>query len=1578
MMIKFCKNNYKFNIFAKIGKRVGAFLLALAIVCSVFSLYSLTDSYASDDSEDSAALSSSGSAGVKTPSNKAFLLKITTGSVTTDQIQYFCIKYTDNTGTVRCHYLYPDRTNYLAGLSRVCGYVSANSVKSKLSFLTNDTGSFDSGFGIGFDSYESEAEPLKALSTTYFYFETNYQFVSLLGISFFGRYKENGSNEISLQDVSLYLVDTLYDVDFCGNFSNDYYIDFSGKSLMKTTFERTLSWSQSDTLFDFGSLLYADNKPVDMGRQYYSAEYYTASSVKSLRENDNSVTLTFKIDISDVYGGGAEFLNSSVRTDGKHDTFFSGWFREALVLDIQYTDDSGIIRSVDVPVLLSSLYKAINGDGDVTAKSVVSGLMQQGESLVFDVLMPNTSDPSSAVFTLKYGRELAKETLGFSFGKGSQKLASTEPDRLNIDGVTVYNTSEVSYSASVSNGFIKPEISGTPILYYTSYGDSGLEIGEGTTFEIPFSTYSGTEVISKSSAKNRFAITLKTDTPVAAATTDGISVVIHYKSVSGDEKDTDIISVKDSVNEYYGYWPTGSGKAADFGYATGTASGGELTFITTIYDIDTFLGMTFTLDQGATDDWQCAAIKIVELKSIGKREATWESVNVNGVFSDRSFTRTNQGTNISPTLNGAFLVTAGESTYVEFESGGASIDDNDINWNDYKYEMSYSDTLQNLGFTKSRATYNVEVEVAGDIVNGTVNEDCGSKNQFYFKLVFENGSSAYVLANQQLTSDGFTSGVTHVFTITTNNDMGNLTAIKILPDNQNEDTDVFDKLKINKIVVTKQGTQGLCLSWQIDINDWITIDYQDTGAKDSARGQTGKTENELAETYRVTSTGYSLNLMVAIETIEYVDKPFEGRISAEIDYINSSNYLVTKKIDDVTALIYDYIGFGSETTTYTPVNGNASFEATAIDRSLVYAANHTDRFFISLTDVTQIVRIKLTVKSTTAGRWKIGGVSVYRVISKGNKILNDNNEYQYSGEVELICQSNKDTPYDTQYIASGVAVPCTITFGDNKIDVDLSSSWISSVSYVPQSDDDTINIYAYMTSKAKNIGSYKLKAETVYSLSDQSTRRTVAVLSPDTSKNMFYAKDIKVSGLRQLVKMGLKVDSLDSQYAPCDYVIVEHLRSGVVINTYFLDFNGYSTDTSSMYFYVSPGTDDVNVKERQILTFMATGDSVGSKISADLSDLAICINYTSANDPTGAVLTSPNLFLSDLGISSIGPGDVISITFDQKYVKDITGITFVATGSVSGSIKVKAARVTKEYENDSGEYDISDVYCFGSEMVDYITYSPRYMTVTATTSGGISIPAGTKKSVGLLTLTFNTKEGSTALASSASVRLKIGYYDDYNVTKELNISDISNYIVSGGTGSGESMTVKLLVSGISSLRFIEIEPYANGTGTADWTLESVSALLSVSDSGVAIERLLNKTISEDSPETIGFGNVKIQVVSYVSKTGSDSKERRGYSSASDVSEGILLELGNIIEFVPTVEGSVSDITVKCNSIAVTADGKTVTGDVTNSVLTIDYKDGAVSGFEFNPVQAGDYRIIVSSNEISSVRVEISISVVSGS
>ena len=118
------------------------------------------------------------------------------------------------------------------------------------------------------------------------------------------------------------------------------------------------------------------------------------------------------------------------------------------------------------------------------------------------------------------------------------------------------------------------------------------------------------------------------------------------------------------------------------------------------------------------------------------------------------------------------------------------------------------------------------------------------------------------MANQQITSDGFRSGYTETFTISTNQNYGELKGIRIIPEDVTSDSEPFDKLQVDRVTVSEHNNGGCYISWIIDNIGWIEIDYSDELESVTPRGQRARTAAELSKLYKVSYKERMLNLHV--------------------------------------------------------------------------------------------------------------------------------------------------------------------------------------------------------------------------------------------------------------------------------------------------------------------------------------------------------------------------------------------------------------------------------------------------------------------------------------------------------------------------------------------------------------------------------------------------------------------------------------------------------------------------------------------------------------------------------------------
>ena len=187
-------------------------------------------------------------------------------------------------------------------------------------------------------------------------------------------------------------------------------------------------------------------------------------------------------------------------------------------------------------------------------------------------------------------------------------------------------------------------------------------------------------------------------------------------------------------------------------------------------------------------------------------------------------------------------------------------DDELYDWDKISQSMTKKESGLGLDFAKVRREYAVVASVAST----GANEECGSKEKFYFQLLFENGSSGVVLANTQLPADGFRTGTDEVFFIRTNRDYGELQSVRIIPMPVGEGT--FDKLKLDNITVSETDATGISEKWMIEDIGWIGSEGADYNAESEKED---RTIADISNVYGVTGQGTTVNLLVCLATTDF-------------------------------------------------------------------------------------------------------------------------------------------------------------------------------------------------------------------------------------------------------------------------------------------------------------------------------------------------------------------------------------------------------------------------------------------------------------------------------------------------------------------------------------------------------------------------------------------------------------------------------------------------------------------------------------------------------------------------------------
>ena len=1532
-----------------------------------------------------------------------YLLQVSTGTSAGDNVIGFKITY-KNSRNKNCYseIIFPNLAKKQA--YQTAADVGYNFMSAKQQY--SEVELYDES------SLSGDGEALQSGQFDQLLVDLPYSLSELVSITVFCDYNQGGNNTWSCQSMAFYYVDTIYGLDAAGYIGQDYYMVFDGRLIAKTSEGMNLTTSGKPQAFTFSfdaSDKYKLDKTFDDGTIDYSA--------------DDSYAI-FEMDISDVYGAGLEYLETFSYTGCTVEDIIHS---EALNLTLTYTDICGAELKVKVPLVTSyylSLRIAYGTNDSAIEKSKTIGIFQQGDTIALRLFLPGyvAAKKCSIAFT-DNSSEFSYAFPGTVDIYGDFPFFYTNDTKFSVSAIRIYdqNTSDLSYTC---NGTcFTPVHTGTPSYYVVTKSYSGTDITlNSSAGQFTLNTYRSGVTTSAKFTTSYFLFAITTDGNVnSAGSVNDAYIKINYTKNNGTSVESSEFNIREMARNFYGNWMSNLtstqcfcskiafatkkayGRAEDMGYYVNMQSGKTLYFAVPLSDVSSFTGVKLRLN--GTDEWQISNISIYRLSSYQHRTAKWEDLSLTAkcapvqfgmsyldytlfqqsfqynvtcdgysnseyqtVTTNRNITRDYEGVECAR-YDASVLLQANDEKSISFENG--SVYTEDVNWEEYTYYMSYEATKQNLGFTKARISYRVDVQVGDDV---TGDNDCGSKNQFYFQLVFASGKSGYVLANQQLSADGFRTGMLESFNISVNRDYGNLEAIHIIPENPNDSEEAYDKLKIDYINVTRVETSGFSMTWTVSIGDWISIDYQDTAAQDSVGGQAGRSEADLARTFVVTGTGYVANILVAFTTAAYTNgTQFAGHISAEIKYRDSNDQDQIMTVD-VTQAMYEYANRSKVGSIY--LNGG---EYARNDKSFMMREYHTDRFTVSISGLKQVQSITFSMFDDNEGDWTVSNVSMYLVQSSGQRTINANQEYEIAGSKSLLATSVDTDGFTTRYYNNINNSP-EIQMSDNLVTVeDNGTSLSASVDYVPQNKDDTMNIYVHMSKLGSSLSSYdmdcaiaygiNLSTDTGSEITDKIYQKSVK-LRTDASNYLYYATGISASGLVNVCSLTLKADTYStSTRALVDYVVVEHVRSGVAIESYYIPFGNVNAAISSVTAKPT-GSGQTSANYSQKVYFMLSASSEQNVLVNKTADIAISITYTSMDGVTSHTLTSPNLFLSENNASILYPGRVYCVTFDQQNVTAITGISFIATGNIANSVGISNACAGNYLVDASGEETCLGWYSFAGGL-DSIGTSIRTMILTGSNTDSDSTNSTT---VSPVTVTIKTAEAGTDTESGTScpVRMTLSYYDSYGDLHNSVFSNIASHATSGSTSTGDTIVVPVLLNNMASLRSITLEPYASGyTDNPSWTISSISASSVVDGVSTELSRAVNSTATEGSAVTVNLGAVlmSVNVFSY------DSSTRKSYNkvftSSASSSDAILIGTDGEITFTPTISGSSQGIGFTCykvvNGTTVECDDVCeITGTSTNVRKVVFAGDNAVS--------AGQYKLVFTSAEFPSVTTEIFVNV----
>jgi hypothetical protein len=454
--------------------------------------------------------------------------------------------------------------------------------------------------------------------------------------------------------------------------------------------------------------------------------------------------------------------------------------------------------------------------------------------------------------------------------------------------------------------------------------------------------------------------------------------------------------------------------------------------------------------------------------------------------------------------------------------------------------------------------------------------------------------------------------------------------------------------------------------------------------------------------------------------------------------------------------------------------------------------------------------------------------------------------------------------------------------------------------------------------------------------------------------------------MSSLNKLYVKAQSTDVVDAYIDHVIVQQVRSGVVINTFYLDCEHRNAE---MEFYALPSSIQSTQTDEQKVYLMLGDETEAANLVAENRDIAIALQYTTISGGS-QVFTSRYIYITDQQYQSIQAGDMIELTFNESYVKEITGLLIATSGNVKAQVEMACV-----------DNYIVDPTSGAKRMLNHFSISEgvsvQNQTATMPVSGG--------NSVEILDVEFVTALSDTYLESGTgdAIIMVVNYTDRQGVQRERVVPDIREYVISGADAfaTGSTTRIRLLLRNVASVQSLQLMPYnADPQITAGWKPSQILVMLGADGSVQRVTRSIDKYIYEDKQldldnEITGamVGGIKVTlsnliVTTDVAATNESGQYGNSYriNSAANQSVSLTVASGASVKCAVSVSNSKEGYLVKAEQ----AEGLK---DISESI------QGTEEGFilvmpENTSGQDQSYSITIYSAENEEISVEIIVTV----
>lgn len=1488
-----------------------------------------------------------------------YILAVQTGSTAGDDVEYFAIRYIDENNQKRTEFVFPHVGAREAGYNQVetlmksKGYTSPAVTKEELVKKT---------YGVYHETQRSTQELLPNTIDEYF-FTPLYTMASIDSIEVCA---SAGEHRWFCAGISLYRVDKLRGVDMMGYYSDERFIDFVGVTLARAVYNNNINTNKEKgtvVRFDKNSTIYK----LDTGAIVHNfADPYA-----------------IKIDIAQTAGAGIDaFIQDATQKRKISDRSGIAGYQECLTLHIMYTDIGELKRELYVPLCTNLL--CYIAEHMKKQNECIYGIGQDSDSIVIPLTLPGiilADDDYRALdsITLTYSNEYAVNKCNLKYAGTPKPVKNKGNEFVSIDGVQFLKYMP-DMELDTQNNKLKVDFSETSVMFYYAKSVYNLPYDEKKDNASGMKISSASFETHRAGDNTKFRSGVSDDTyyfeldihsAPDSQTLDDIIVNFVYVNNDGRDVTSRDIIVNQAVNDFYGNWVTTSGILGESGaYQIKAIAGGKLTFMVQLEDVSRFVAMNVRTSSKTAymsklkneaksdstkesiyqrykgilenDDFQLAGVTIKKFLKDGlgglEYRYTDKAVTVNGAKTNWNIERdcmladTEYAKYIANEKIGINVLPDKEGVTIYFNETTRIENEDTVDWYEYRDSMTFAETKQDFDYTKRRCTYEITVDVPSDKGNETSMGDSGSKNQFYFMLMFETGNtSGYVLANQQLASDCFNSGNKETFTIYTNCDYGDVVGVRIIPDAQQDNADIYDKLKIADIVISRREN-SVTKNWTCEINDWVGIDYTDDGAAVSAKGQRTKSEAEIARTYAVDKSSYDANLIFEIVTGEYLEDNNQptGGLNAKINYIDEDG--ASKSITvDVYKAMYEYMKL---TTKYSEGGGFAQ-----IDPENMLKPATSNYFEQSIQRIKKLVSIEFTPKSPTEDTtWSCDKVIVSQVIGgTGGLYRNDKGVRARDYDTLDIATSIDNNNQNLSIFKGNSSVrPLLINFESTEVSL---NSTVNVENNEGKINDDSLNIYVHRVNEKENemfpyriadVSKYDMgvKVRYTYNAGKRGTKSTLMQLdkmSFDVDSNMFYCS-IATPGLREMGSMDLNAkkkgtlqELASSSGVYIDYAIIEHVRNHAIVGTYKVVLRTETDITEDNISLTIRKTSGIGDKLSQKLILSLGGSTDIAKLngiaSESMSDIGVVLKYKSTwatKVGSDEIYNTPIKYLSGVNNDgkpyTIKPHQLIEMEFNQNNVDEIVGVE-VYRYNVAAEVNCVSVST---FSDDSTQPD--KVYSYYVETGAMVNGTAPEVINTAKVYDR-SGRQFTDKSAGFLWMEINTgssDESFGQIGQQIPVRAEISWADEAGNNSLSVIENINTYCVEGaGIMPGESAKISVPLQSYGALHSIKLIPYAEDSSSAvSWILDSVSisVLNPVKSKVVASQnrKIGTKVAGSTGGITLNFANISFGgVISYSYTSLSGSIRSGGVENFVD-GKDIRVNSGSIVTLEANSEGTIFD------------------------------------------------------------------------